>query len=113
MIWPTGVSAHLGNELTPTEVTDKPNVTWSCDPLQRYSLILFDLDVLGKNNRLLVEGRSWLVANITNCNWHDGETIVDLLSPTPLYGSGLHRYVFLVYEQSPGVYYEEPYITST
>lgn len=106
----SGASAQLGNELTPTQVAEKPSVAWQCDPRKKYTLVFFDLDVLGKDNRLVDEGRLWLVVNITDCDWRLGETVVDLLSPTPLYGSGKHRYVFLVYEQEPGVYFEEPFV---
>lgn len=113
MSWPLGAAANLGNFLTPTEVTDKADVIWPCDPHEVYSMFFFDLDVLGKDNRLVDEGRLWFVANITDCNLHNGETVVDLLPPTPLYGSGEHRYVFLVYKQRKGVYYEEPFVTAT
>lgn len=110
MQWPSGASAQLGNDLTPTETTEKPSVSWRCDPRVKYTLVFFDLDVLGKDNRLVDEGRLWVVVNITNCDWQFGETLFDLLPVTPLFGSGKHRYVFLVYEQEVGVYYEEPFV---
>lgn len=113
VIWSLGVSARLGNKLTPTETTGKPSVSWTCDDREKYSLFLMDMDVLGQDNRLMDEGRLWFVANITDCNWYNGETVVDLLPPSPMYGSGEHRFVLLVYRQSNDVYYEEPFVDST
>lgn len=74
---------------------------------------MFDCDVLGQKNRLLDEGRLWLVGNIHKCNVSKGETIIEMLSPVPLYGSGKHRYVILMYKQTKKLVFEEPQVTKT
>lgn len=38
----SGVSANLGNELTPTQVKHIPKVTWNADPSAFYTLCLTD-----------------------------------------------------------------------
>lgn len=110
--WSSGASANLGKKLAPSDMSDEPSVSWLCDPHEKYSAFLFALDVLGKDNDLLDEGRLWFVANITNCDWRNSEIVVDYLPPTPLHDTGEHRYVFLVYKQPCGMYYEEPFVES-
>ncbi len=40
------------------------------------------------------------VGNIKGTDFSSGETVVDYLQPFPPYGTGFHRYVFLLYKQS-------------
>lgn len=40
----TGVSANEGNELTPTQVKDRPTVEWNADPNALYTLCMTDPD---------------------------------------------------------------------
>lgn len=88
-----------------------PDVTWDCDDDTYYTLLFTDLDVLGKDTRLLDEGRLWLVGNIHNCDVSQGETLTEYLLPTPICGSGEHRYVFVVYKQKGKLVFEEPHVT--
>lgn len=106
----SGATARLGNKLSASEVTDVPEVKWDCDHHSVYSIVAFDPDVLGSGNQLLNEGRLWFVANISDCNIEKGETIVEYLPPIPLYGTGDHRIVILIYKQQRGVYFEEPFV---
>jgi len=108
--YPSGVSARLGNILDASDVTEAPEVKWNCDPYSVYTIVAFDPDVLGTGNKLLSEGRLWFVANITDCDVDQGETIVEYLPPIPFAGSGDHRIVIFVYKQKEGVYFEEPFV---
>lgn len=40
VLYPSGVKADLGNELTPTQVKDQPSVGWDADPNSFYTLCL-------------------------------------------------------------------------
>lgn len=97
--------------MTPLEAKDIPDVSWDCDEDAFYTLSFVDLDVLSKNNRLLDEGRRWLVGNIINCDVGQGQTIVEYLSPTAVCGSGEHRYVFVLFKQKGKLVFEEPFVS--
>lgn len=59
------------------------------------------------------EVRHWLVANIPGDNISAGETIFEFIGSGPPQGSGLHRYVFLIYKQNGKIdVSEEPRTTN-
>lgn len=41
----------------------------------------------------------WMVANIRGEDIASGETLCDYLQPFPAYGTGYHRYIFVLYRQ--------------
>lgn len=102
VIYPDDVSAMLGNELKPFSVKDVPRVRWDADPLKLYTLLLVDPDAPSRTNPTERSYRHWLVINIPGCDVNNGQIISDYVEPAPTIGSGLHRYVFLVYEQLNG-----------
>lgn len=104
---------NLGTKVTATEVTDQPEIIWSCHPKAYYTLIMFDCDPLGRNSRLLSEMRHWVVGNIRSCDMSKGETIIDYLPPSPIIDTGHHRYVFLMYQHIRPINFEEPFIRRT
>lgn len=112
-IWfPSGAKGHLGNELTPTQTQHKPNVSWTCDPHENYTVLVVDVEPLGPKTQLLAEGRLLLVGNIKHCDYNKGETIVEYLQPLPLLGTGLNRYVVLVFKQRGHVVFTERHVKS-
>ena len=42
--WENGAKAAFGNELTPTQVKNRPTVHWDADPNAFYTLIMTDPD---------------------------------------------------------------------
>lgn len=107
------IDTNLGNKVTASQVTNVPIVIWNCDRAAYYTLVMFDCDPLGQDNRLLSEAQHWVVGNIPNCEVEQGETIVDYLPAIPLSNTGFHRYVFLIYLQEGRIHFEEPFIRST
>lgn len=107
VVFPSGASANLGNRYPAAAIADQPRISWPCDPDEKYTVIVADLDPVGQDTPLGSECRIWLVVNITSCNWNISETVYDWLKPSPLRNTGAHRYVVLVYEQPAGLYYEE------
>lgn len=73
---------------------------------------MFDVDPVGKENRLLSELRQWVVGNIRECDIDLGETIVDFMPSSPPIDTGYHRYVFLIYQHPHEIQFEEPFIRS-
>lgn len=104
---------RLGNTLPLGRVNSVPKFSWDCSPNAYYTLLVADLDPLGKDNPLLSEVRYWAVGNIQNCDFDTGEVISDYLPPTPIYNTPGHRFVYLIYRRSTPQTFEEPFITST
>lgn len=100
--YPSGVSVNLGNELTPTQVKDKPMLKWDADPNAFYTLLLTDPDAPSRTKATMREYRHWAVVNIPGNAVEMGETVVDYIGSGAPKDTGLHRYVFLVYKQPNG-----------
>lgn len=112
MSWPH-FEARLGNRGTATNVALAPKLAWDCERNVFYTVCLFDCEVLGREHgELLSEGQNWLVGNIPGCDVNNGQIINEYLSPTPVYGTGYHRYVFLIFKQNGTLVFEEPFVKS-
>lgn len=85
-------------------------VKWTPIKDAYYSLILSDPDAPSRVNPTLREVRHWLVVNIPGKNIAKGDTLAPFLASGPPEGTGLHRYIFLVYQQKHGkqVFDEKP-----
>lgn len=107
--YPSGVFAKLGNELTPTQVKDKPIVSWDAENCSYYTLMLVDPDAPTRANPTDREFRHWLVVNIPGNAVGLGDEVTGYIGSGPPEGSGLHRYVLLIYKQPYGkIYPNEP-----
>lgn len=94
-----GAKAQLGNELTPTQVKEKPAVKWAFKENSYYMLAMVDPDAPSRENPKMREWHHWLVGNILGCDIKQGEVLSDYIGAGPPKGTGLHRYVFVVYRQ--------------
>jgi phosphatidylethanolamine-binding protein len=95
----TGVEAKAGNVLTPTLVKDAPTVEWNADSNTFYTLCMTDPDAPSRKDPQFREWHHWLVGNIPGANVAKGETLSAYIGSGPPQGTGLHRYVFLIYKQ--------------
>ncbi|KAL4002382.1 Hippocampal cholinergic neurostimulating peptide [Acanthocheilonema viteae] len=95
----SGVKANLGNELTPTQVKDEPKVSWEADAESLYTLVLTDPDAPSRERPTHREWHHWLVSNIPGQDVRKGDVLSEYVGSGPPKGTGLHRYVFLVYKQ--------------
>lgn len=110
MSFPSGVNVNFGNELTPTQVKDKPVVTWQAEKGAYYTLVMIDLDGPSRAKPSWREDRHWLVMNIPESSVENGDEVIEFTSSGPGKGTGLHRYVFLVYKQPNGpIKHNEPH----
>lgn len=92
----------VGNELTPTSVRNQPTeIYWPTETQRLYTLCMTDPDAPSRVRPTSGEFKHWLVVNIPGTNVSQGETLAQYVGSGPPAGTGLHRYVFLVYNQ-PG-----------
>lgn len=103
VLYPSGVSASLGNVLTPTQVKDKPTLTWDAENDAFYSLLLVDPDAPSRQNPKFREYLHWLVMNIPGSSIDQGDEVVGYIGSGPPKKTGLHRYIFLIYKQPNGI----------
>ncbi|PSN44467.1 OV-16 antigen [Blattella germanica] len=106
------LAVNLGNELTPTQVMDIPNVKWTAEDGAYYLLCMTDPDAPSRANPIRREFRHWLVGNIPGNNLSQGEVLSEYIGAGPPKDTGLHRYVFLVYKQPGKITYTEKRINN-
>ena len=107
MEYEDGIYVNFGNELTPTQVQHEPLVRWESDVLSHYTLLMTDPDAPSRENPVNAEIRHWLVGNIRGSDVHHGDEIFEYRGSGPPQGSGLHRYVFLIFRQHDLIEFDE------
>ncbi|XP_055645335.1 protein D3-like [Toxorhynchites rutilus septentrionalis] len=96
----SGVTVNGGNELTPTQVKDQPKIEWMADPNSYYTLFMVDPDAPSRADPKFRSVCHWYVGNIPGGKIDKGEHRIAFIGSGPPQGTGLHRYVFLVYKQN-------------
>ncbi|XP_049829053.1 phosphatidylethanolamine-binding protein 1-like [Schistocerca gregaria] len=108
-----GVSkVNLGNELTPTQVKDMPNVTRNAEEGAFYTLCVTDADAPSRKDPKFREWHHQLVVNIPGSNITAGETHSEYVGSGPSKGTGLHRYCFFLYKKPGKVEFDEKFLTN-
>lgn len=114
--------------MTPTQVKDEPRVQFEAEKDAYYLLVMtgryftswffnslhiffLDPDVPSRKEAKY-EVKHWLIGNIPDGDVKKGDILADYRGSGPPKGSGLHRYVFLVYKQNGKIAYEEKRIPS-
>jgi len=89
--------------ITPTQARDPPNNLYWLVQNKLYTFVLVDADYPSPQNRTQAEFLHWLVINVPITDLHidanKGDTYAEYVGPIPGKGTGLHRYVLLIYEQ--------------
>ncbi|KAF9142281.1 hypothetical protein BGX30_002989 [Mortierella sp. GBA39] len=98
----------LGNTLSVQETQQAPQVSFQAEsPSDQYTLIMTDPDAPSRKDPTMREYRHWVVANISGtsdfqpANVAQGAVVSPYMGPAPPAGSGPHRYIFLLYKQTP------------
>ena len=107
VFYPSGAFAKEGNVLTPTQVKNEPKVTWTAEEGAFYTLCMTDPDAPSRADPKLREWQHWLVGNIPGTDISKGEVLSAYVGSGPPEGTGLHRYVFLIYKQSGKLEFDE------
>ncbi|XP_023165506.1 protein D3 [Drosophila hydei] len=102
-----GISVQPGMVLTPTQVKDQPCVEWEADPSKLYTLCMTDPDAPSRKEPKFREWHHWLVGNIPGKNVAKGQVLSAYIGSGPPPETGLHRYVFLIYEQKCKLAFDE------
>lgn len=92
----------LGNTLTPQQASNAPtvNLIVTVDCEGPYALLMVDPDATSRKNPMFRSWMHWMVFNINSTEkLHEGDAALPYNGPAPPKGSGLHRYVFLLYCQ--------------
>ncbi|XP_030748352.1 protein D3-like isoform X2 [Sitophilus oryzae] len=106
--YPNDVVVKLGNELTPTQVKERPSVLWEANANSFYTLCMTDPDAPSRAEPTFREWHHWLVGNIPGKQVPLGDVLSDYIGSGPPEGTGLHRYVFLVFQQNGKIAFDEP-----
>ena len=110
--YPSGISVNLGNTVTPTEVKDVPTVEFEAEQDSYYALIMTDPDAPSRADPKFREWHHWVVGNIPGNDVSEGETLSQYVGSGPPKGTGLHRYVFLIYKQNGKLQFDEARLTN-
>ncbi|XP_063389036.1 protein D2-like [Cydia fagiglandana] len=105
--YPSGAVVCQGNVLSPIKAQVIPQVSWKASPGKYYTVAMIDPDTPSPEVPKFREFNHWLVANVPGDNVTAGETLTTYFGPTPPPGTGLHRYVVLVYQQTGKLYFDE------
>lgn len=103
---------NLGNELAPREVRATPLVLFKADHTSFFTLLMVDPDAPSRKNPFIRSYRHWLVVNIPGSDVHLGQTVSEYVGLGTPRGTGLHRYVFLLFRQPGVLRFDEPYSDS-
>ncbi|XP_059475141.1 protein D3-like isoform X2 [Neocloeon triangulifer] len=108
----SGVTVNEGNELTPTQVKNIPTVNWNAEKGALYTVCMTDPDAPSRAEPKFREWHHWLVGNVPETKIAEGETLSEYVGSGPPQGTGLHRYVFLIFKQSGSLTFDEPRLTN-
>ena len=92
-------SAHDGNRLLPENTRHRPQIGYEATATSFYTLIMSDPDAPSVQSPIYREFVHWVVVNIPGNKIDEGETVVSYVGAGPPYGSGDHRYFFLLFQQ--------------
>nr|XP_058897082.1 phosphatidylethanolamine-binding protein 1 [Kogia breviceps] len=105
---------ELGKVLTPTQVQNRPtSIAWDgLDPGKLYTLVLTDPDAPSRKDPKYREWHHFLVVNMKGNDISSGTVLSDYVGSGPPKGTGLHRYIWLVYEQDKPLKCDEPILSN-
>uniref|UniRef100_A0A0P4WPH1 Phosphatidylethanolamine-binding protein n=1 Tax=Scylla olivacea TaxID=85551 RepID=A0A0P4WPH1_SCYOL len=104
---------ECGTVVTPTEAKDVPHLSWPVEEGALYTLCMTDPDAPSREDPKFGEWQHWLVVNISGNDVSNGDTLSQYVGPGPPRGTGLHRYVFVVYRQNGRLTCDEPRVPNT
>ncbi|KAM8960087.1 phosphatidylethanolamine-binding protein 1-like [Pelodytes ibericus] len=105
---------QLGQVLTPTQVQHCPTIEWEgMDSKKLYTVVFTDPDVPSREDRHMGEWHHFLAVNVKGNDLKTGCILTAYVGSGPSEKTGLHRYTWLVYEQTGPLKCEEPILGTT
>lgn len=93
----------VGLTLSPAETAQQPELSFEADADKLYTLVMVDKDAPSRENPKFGFWRHWIRVNVEGNKVADtGFEVSPYIGPGPPPKTGLHRYVFLVYQQEGG-----------
>lgn len=111
--YPSNVEVQQGNELKPVQVKDLPSFDFAADSDKLYTLAMVDPDAPSRDEPTFREILHFLVVNIPGKDVAKGDTLAEYIGAGAPKGTNLHRYIFLLYEQTKGKLDSNMKITKT
>jgi len=106
LVYSDGSVVDGGNEMLIASTQSPPTVSFPTEPSHYYSLLMLDPDNDTRQTHIYRQFLHWMVVNIPGVAGGQGVdvsrgfTVSPYMGCAPDPGSGRHRYVFLLYEQS-------------
>ncbi|XP_077553086.1 protein D2-like [Haemaphysalis longicornis] len=107
-----GPEIATGQTLTPTQVQHQPEVSYPTDQGALYTICMTDPDAPSRENPRYREWHHWLVVNVPGTTVANGEILSEYIGACPPRGTGLHRYVIVVYKQPERLTCDEKRLTA-
>ena len=82
-----------GTHLTPLQTREEPEIEYIANPNKLYTLIMYDPDAQVGNYV------HWVTINVPGNAISHGQQLLNYKGPAPPQGTGIHRYIFLIFEQ--------------
>jgi hypothetical protein len=106
------IEVQPGTIITPTQVKDQPTVDWDADANAFYTIVMNDPDAPSRAEPKFREFHHWGVVNIPGKDVSKGQVLTEFVGSGPPQGTGLHRYVFLVFKQAGQQTFDEKHISN-
>jgi len=90
-----------GQHLTPLQTRDVPIIIYKAEQSKLYTLIMYDPDTADGDYI------HFLDINIPNNNVTNGQILLYYKGPSPPPRTGVHRYIFLLFEQTGKINYQK------
>lgn len=90
-----------GQYIPSNQTRDIPNIKYNGDLDKLYTIIMYDPDAKNKDYIHFMD------INIPKGNITNGQIILSYKQPTPPPKSGIHRYIFLLFEQNGIIAYQK------
>ena len=90
-----------GQYIPSNQTSDIPNIKYNGDLDKLYTIIMYDPDAKNKDYIHFID------INIPKGNITNGQIILSYKQPTPPPKSGIHRYIFLLFEQNGIISYQK------
>lgn len=101
------MQVYRGIKLPSIQVRPEPKVRYSVDEKKYFTLVMLDPDFpLRENNKQF--WNHYLVTNIPGSKVDQGQVLASWVPPAPPQNTGIHRYIWLLYEQKDKQEFKNP-----